>query len=386
VDFGLTEAQTALRDLAEQIFAGHATVDRVKAVERDEGSFDRALWAELAKANLLGLAVPEPHGGSGLGLLELCLLLEQQGRRVAPVPLYATTVLGALPIAEWGTPAQQAEWLPAVVAGEAVLTAALAEPGANLMERPAVRAAAETGGGWRVTGHKPSVPAATVAARVLVPATTVEGDVAVFLVDPAGAGVTVEPAVTTNREVHGHLYLDGAGAELLGGGPPGSHGRGVVEWMRDRALVGLCALQLGVAEEAIRMAAAYSSQRVQFGRPLSTFQGAALKAADAYIDTEAIRATMLQAAWRLGEGLDATTAVRAAKWWAAEGGQRVVHTTQHLHGGLGADVDYPIHRYFLWGKQLEVMLGGASQQLAALGAELAAQAKAGTLRPVGVAP
>ena len=141
--------------------------------------------------------------------------------------------------------------------------------------------------------------------------------------------------------------------------------------MLDRALVGLCATQVGVAEGALRMAADYTSERQQFGRPLSTFQGVALKAADAYIDTEAMRVTLWQAAWRLTAGLDATREVMVAKWWAAEGGQRVVHITQHLHGGMGADVDYPVHRYFLWGKQIEDTLGGASAQLARLGRALA---------------
>jgi alkylation response protein AidB-like acyl-CoA dehydrogenase len=121
----------------------------------------------------------------------------------------------------------------------------------------------------------------------------------------------------------------------------------------------------------VRMAAAYTSGRLQFGRPLSSFQGAALKAADAYIDTEAIRVTMLEAAWRLAEGLDAGLQAETAKWWAAEAGQRVVHTTQHLHGGIGADVDYPIHRYFLWGKHIEGQLGGPSATLAGIGRRLA---------------
>jgi acyl-CoA dehydrogenase len=133
---------------------------------------------------------------------------------------------------------------------------------------------------------------------------------------------------------------------------------------------------VGVAEEATSLAAAYTSQRIQFGKPLSVFQGVALKAADAYIDTEAMRATLWQAAWRLSEGDDAVMEVEVAKWWASEGGQHVVHITQHLHGGLGADIDYPVHRYFLWGKQIEVMLGGATQQLARLGRHIAEAAKA----------
>jgi alkylation response protein AidB-like acyl-CoA dehydrogenase len=144
----------------------------------------------------------------------------------------------------------------------------------------------------------------------------------------------------------------------------------MVEWIRDRALVILCATQVGVVEEALRSTAEYTSGRKQFGKPIATFQGVALRAADAYIDVEAMRATAVQAAWRLARGLPASKEVVAAKWWASRGGHRVVHTAQHLHGGMGADVDYPIHRYFLWWKQLDLTLGSSGRHMARLGEEL----------------
>jgi 3-oxocholest-4-en-26-oyl-CoA dehydrogenase beta subunit len=365
MDFSLSEEQDAVRDLAAQIFEGHATTERVKEIERSDERVDRELWHALAEAGLLAIAVPEEHGGSGLGLIELCLLLEQQGRKVGPVPLWPTLVLGALPIAEFGTPDQQQEWLPGVASGDVVLTAALSELGVNDPLHPQVDATRD-GGSWRLDGAKPSVPAAHIADRVLVPASTGNGELGVFLVDPAGPGVERTPAITTDRSKVGHLAFAGAPAERLG-----DDGRRVTAWMLDRALVGLCATQVGVAEAALRMAATYTSERQQFGRPLSTFQGVALKAADAYVDTEAMRVTLWQAAWRLTAGLDAAKEIMVAKWWAADGGQRVVHITQHLHGGMGADVDYPVHRYFLWGKQIEDTLGGASAQLARLGQALA---------------
>jgi 3-oxocholest-4-en-26-oyl-CoA dehydrogenase beta subunit len=365
MDFTFSEEQDAVRDLAAQIFDGHATAERVKEIERSEERVDQELWRALADAGLLAIAVPEEHGGSGLGLIELCLLLGQQGRRVAPVPLWPTLVLGALPIAEFGTSEQQRAWLPGVVRGEVILTAALSEAGANDPLRPRTTATRD-GAGWRLDGSKPSVPGGHIADRVLVPASTGDGELGVFLVDPAGPGVERTIAVTTDRSKVAHLTFAGAPAEQLG-----EDGRRATAWMLDRALVGLCAMQVGVAEGALRMAAEYTSERQQFGRPLSTFQGVALKAADAYIDTEAMRVTLWQAAWRLTAGLDASQEVMVAKWWAAEGGQRVVHITQHLHGGMGADIDYPVHRYFLWGKQIEDTLGGASAQLARLGRALA---------------
>ena len=136
----------------------------------------------------------------------------------------------------------------------------------------------------------------------------------------------------------------------------------MVQWALERARIGLCAIQLGVTEEAVRRAAAYLNQRHQFGRPLSSFQGTMLRAADAYIDSEAIRVTTWQAAWRSTRGCRRTEAVAVAHWWASEAGQRVVHATQHLHGGMGADISYPIHRYFLWGKQIELMLQGPERR------------------------
>ncbi|MGH3579108.1 MAG: acyl-CoA dehydrogenase family protein, partial [Mycobacterium sp.] len=351
-----------------------ATVERVKVVEASEERFDRQLWAELAKANLLGIAIPEEWGGSGFGILELCLLVEQQGRRVAPVPLLPTVLVSAMALAEHGSREQQATWLPGVASGSTVLTAALTEAGANEPLRPRVSASPDSTG-WRLDGTKVCVPAAHVAARVLVPARTVSGT-GVFMVDPQGPGVAIQRAETTNHEAQSHLVFDGvpvASNEVIG--DPAAGGA-VVDSMVSHALLGLCAIQLGVAEEALSMAASYTAERQQFGRALATNQSVAQKAADAYIDVEAMRVTMLQAAWRMTTGRDATQEVLVSKWWASEAGQRVVHTAQHLHGGVGADVEYPVHRYFLWGKQIENSLGGASQQLERIGQAIAAGARA----------
>jgi acyl-CoA dehydrogenase len=141
--------------------------------------------------------------------------------------------------------------------------------------------------------------------------------------------------------------------------------------------VALAAVQAGVTDAAVRLTASYTNDREQFGKPLSTFQAVALKAADAYLDATAIRATTLQAAWFLAEGIDAELPALTAAWWAAEAGQHCVHVTQHLHGGMGADVTYPVHRYFLWGKQIELVLGGASALLAELGDALERHPDAG---------
>ena len=364
MDFALSEEQEAVRDLAEQIFRGHADVGRVKQVEAGEERIDRDLWRALADAHLLAIALPDADGGSGLGMIETSLVLEQQGRTVTPVPYWATIVCGALPIAEHGSPEQRQRLLPGIASGERFAAAALAEPGLNDPLRPSVRATSD-GSGWRLEGHKPSVPCGHLADVILVPASTDDGP-RVLVVEADASGVSREVAETTDRSLVAHLTFDGAPAEMLGDGSDRA-----LPWLVDRALLGLAAIQIGVCEGALAMAAEYTNQRTQFDRPLASFQGSQIRAADAYIDTEAIRVTTLHAAWKLDAGRDATADVLVAKWWASEAGQHAVHNVQHLHGGMGADVDYPVHRYFLWGKQIEDTLGGASAQLARLGREIA---------------
>ena len=380
MDFTFDEEQRAIQESADGIFAGLVTPDRVQAVEASGDRVDRELWAELARADLLGLTVPEAFGGGGYGMVELSLILEGQGRSVAPVPLWATLALGAMPIAEFGSDALTGRVLPGVVAGDTILTAALADVAGDIAVggpgRPSV-AAVRAENGVVLSGTAFAVPYAHVADRVVIPA-SLDGGVVVAVVDPTATGVTVERAVTTNREIHPHLHLDGVavGAEDLLADGDASRGHEVVAWTLNRAWTGLCALQVGVTEAAVSQTATYLNNRKQFDRPLSTFQGTMLKAADAAIDTESIRVTMWQAAWRLDNGLDADVAVTVASWFAAEAGQRAVFATQHLHGGMGADISYPIHRYFLWGKQIELLLGPPSGQLARLGRQLVAELRA----------
>jgi alkylation response protein AidB-like acyl-CoA dehydrogenase len=375
MDFNFSEEQLAVSEAATGLFSGLVDPERIGAVEKTDERIDRALWQALADADLLGLAVPESEGGAGQGLMELCLLLEAQGNAVAPVPLWATLVLGALPIAHFGSEAQRARWLPGVVSGDVILTAALTGSAASPTSSPAVRATAQ-GEGWVLEGTELAVPQAHLADRIVVPARTADGGVVLVLVDPAAPGVSLEHAVTTNREIHPHLHLAGVtvGADdvLVGA----DVGRSTLEFLLVAAIITLCALQVGVCEAALTQTAAYLNGRHQFGRPLSTFQGTMLRAADAAIDIEAMRVTWQNAAWRFDTGRDAADAARVAKWQAAERGQRTVHATQHLHGGMGADITYPIHRYFLWGKQIELVLGGPSAQLARLGADIAERALA----------
>jgi alkylation response protein AidB-like acyl-CoA dehydrogenase len=350
MNFGLNETQADVSALAADLFSRRVSPDRLEKVEVSDDRFDRELWSALAESGLLGVVVPEAHGGLGFGAVEAALVLEQLGRAVAAVPLLPT-VVGAAAIAGNGDQTQQQRLLPRIVEGSAVLALALPPSTAGV-----------TVDGTRLSGDLVGVAWAHVAEIVVA----VVGE-QVVLLDPSAGGVTATRVETTAREVALNLSLDHAQVELLG---DATTARLVISWAR----TGLAAVQAGVTDAALRLTASYTSQREQFGKPLSTFQGVALKAADAYLDATAVRAAALQAAWSLDEpGLDPALAVLTAAWWAAEGGQDCVHLTQHLHGGMGADVTYPVHRYFLWGKQIELMLGGASALLAELGDALASQ-------------
>ena len=371
MDFRLTEDQEALRELVRQIVGDHATHERLKGIEAMPEWFDRTLWAELAKASLLGVAVPETWGGSGLGLLELCLLLEAVGRHCAPIPVWPTLVLGALPITQFGTPEQCRRFLPGVVRGDTILGAALVDTQSEDPLEPAV-VARRDGSSWRLDGVKMCVAAAHLAECLLVSARTGGDTLGVFLLDPKGAGVELERQETTQGEPQFRLVLSGAAVEAdsVMGDPMG--GRAIVDWMVDRAVAALGAMEIGVTERALRMTAEYTSTREQFGKPIAKFQAVAQRAADAFIDVEAIRWTVWQAVWRLAEGLPAKQEVSIAKFWVGEGGHRVVYAAQHLHGGIGVDLDYPLYRSYLWSKQIELTLGSATQHLVRLGNDMAA--------------
>ena len=372
MDFSVSEEQDSIRALARQILGDACGHEHLAALERDESGdgIDHALWKSLAEAHLLGIAIEEEYGGSALGLACLFTLFEEAGRALAPIPLLPTLVYGALPISEFGSEDQKKTWLTGVASGDMILTAALEELGSNEPREPRTKASAD-GDEWILDGEKACVPAAQQSARILVSAATGPETVGLFLVDPTSPGVSLEGDLANNYERQAHLTLSGvrvSSADVLGD-PTG--GAAILEWLMDRVQVALASLQLGICEEALAQTADYTRERKQFGRAIGSFQAVTMRSADAFIDLECMKSTLWQAAWRLEEGLPATAQAAAAKWWACRGGSRVVDSAQHLHGGTGADIEYPIHRYFLWAQQIRVTLGGSADQLVRIGQSLA---------------
>jgi alkylation response protein AidB-like acyl-CoA dehydrogenase len=369
VDFTLNEDQQALVGLATRILSEQSTQKHLDALDQTGTWFDADLWKQLADAGIVGAALKEDVGGGGLGFIELALLLQQVGAHVAQVPLFETVLCAALPLDRFGSAEQRARDLPDVAAGTALLTAGLVESGRDDLTRPTTTATPQ-GTAYAVSGLKSNVPFADQARRILVPAALADGQVVLLLVEPSAAGVTLRAGTATNGLPLYDVELDGATGEVLVGPDKGAD---ALAWLLDRALAGLAATALGVSGTALRLSAAYTTAREQFGRPIATFQAVGHRLADAYIDVEALRLTTLQAVWLLDAGLPGRDEARIAKWWAAEGGHRVAHAAQHVHGGVGIDIDYELHRYFRWSKQVEFTLGSAQAQLLSLGATLAAE-------------
>ncbi|MER6528899.1 acyl-CoA dehydrogenase family protein [Streptomyces sp. NPDC001508] len=351
MDFTPTEDQTAARDLAARIFADLATHERLTAA--GTGS-DPELWKALTGAGLVG-AVED------LGLLGLVLLLEEQGRTTAQVPYAATCVFGLLAITAHGTPDQRDRLLPGLRDGSLVVTGAFPAQGGVRAWPPGGPEAATGPAPAELTGTVPAVPWLRDATHVLV-----ADDRRRLWLTPLASGATITPIDLTAPWSAGRLTLDHAPAERLGTGTS-PRDTGAYDDVLATARTAFAGLQAGVCAGSLARAVAHSNAREQFGRPLATRQAVQLRAADAHMDTEAIRVTAYEAAWRRDAGLPYAGHALTAAWWASEAGQRVVHTGQHLHGGTGADLDHPVHRHFLWGRQLDAYLGCGSEVLQELG-------------------
>lgn len=374
MDFSYSEDQEAVSVLAERIVGDFATHERLRALESDPDGdrVDRDLWAAMAETGLVGIGLSEDVGGGGRGLAEVAVVAETVGRHAAPVPVVETMAAAAPAVDAFGAPAARGRWLPGVVAGTVVLTTALAEPGGD-PAHPAARAVAD-GDGWVLEGATSCVPSGLVADAVLVPARTDDG-VEVFVVDLAAPGVVRTRQDTTSGRPEALLAFTGVRLgpdDVLGrAGAQHATGEQVVQWLVLRTKAALAVTEAGAVAAALALLATYTSEREQFGKVIATFQAVGQRAADAYVDTEAVRLSAWQAVWRLDSGLPADDAVDVATYWAAEGGQRVVHAATHLHGGVGVDRDYPLHRFFLLTRHLELTLGGATEHLVRIGGRLA---------------
>ncbi|QXJ24740.1 acyl-CoA/acyl-ACP dehydrogenase [Actinomadura graeca] len=368
MDFDLDGAQRELRGLAADVLAREAAPARLEAFERGGAAYDGATWRALARTGLLGAVLPADAGGAGLGPVGMAVLLREAGARAAPVPLHASLALGAAPIARHGTPGQRALLAP-LAGGTGVLTGAYREVGPPGRVASTARA---DGGGYVLDGVKTFVPYAREASVILVPARVEGAGVGVFLVEPPEVTITPQPSATT--EPLSRLALGGArvGREaLLGGAADGA----AWDTLRRSAVAGIVALCSGVIRGALDLTKEYVKAREQFGQALAEFQAVTMQIGDVYIAKRALDVAMWAGVWRLAEDADDVDEVLTVASYNACGPVvKALYTCQHLHGGIGLDVTYPLHRYFAWAKHCGHLLGGADDRLDALGALVAREA------------
>jgi alkylation response protein AidB-like acyl-CoA dehydrogenase len=384
MDFELSEAQQVIARSAAEVLSGASSAGNVPGCSPPAGkpTYDVAVWQSLAKAGLLALALPSWLDGDGLGALDAAALLTEIGRQAVSAPALATIMLGVLPVVRWGSQELQSRLLAGVGSGETLLTAALREPSAGMAAEPAT-AVTLTGGasgsaGWgTVSGTKIGVPYADDASWILVPVRLRAGGRAVVVLDRAAAGISLQRTPASGAVPEYTIGLaDVAVTGVLGIGERGVTEAGAaVDDLYQLAVAGACATADGVVAGALALTTSYLATREQFGRPLATFQAVTQQIADVYITGRTLHLAALSACWRLSTGRDAGDDADVAAYWLAQEAPAALRTCHHLHGGIGLDISYPLHRYSAMINDLARFVGGADDRLDRLGERVG--------RPVG---
>ncbi len=358
MDFAYTEDQQAFADSARALFADACTDDALRAHDAGSEPFMQALWRQCVDTGLHGMVIDEAHGGLGLGMTDLMAVLEQQGQALALVPL-AEHQLAAQAVALFA-PELAPSLLAGAASGETLLTLSL--DGLRAARGLALTLTlTRDGESLMLSGKAAAVPLAAQSNQLLLPA-LLDGQPRLVLVDAKAAGIRLD----AGRSQH-HLALADVHASGVRLEASALLGEGALQWLQPRWLAAIGALQLGVSAGQLARTVDYISQRKQFGRVIGSFQLVAGQMADGKIAVEALRSALSQLVYRLDAGLGALPQALAVKVLAAQAAHLVGHKAQHVHGGMGVDITYPIHRYLYWSRALAFSHGGAEQALAVLG-------------------
>ncbi|MHA6195164.1 acyl-CoA dehydrogenase family protein [Pseudomonas wadenswilerensis] len=354
MDFELSEDQRAIEQMADSLFVDHCDDDALRHWDLSGEPLMAALWALCRETGLHALAIPEDHGGSGLGMTELMLVLQAQGRGLGQVPLWRHQLVAAA-LATFAA-GEYASWIEQAASGAKLLSLSLdgvhAARGIELEATP-------NGADWLLDGRVAALPLAAQSAAALVPV-LLHGQPRLCLLDLQSSSVRLTPAVMTHGEAVADVQVEGYRLSHL---LPVT----ALDWLEPRAIAALAALQLGVSQEQIRRTVAYVSEREQFQRRIGSFQAVQMSMADAHIALETLRSTLWQLCYRLDARLPAPSEALATAWLACEAGHRIGHVAQHVHGGIGVDLTYPIHRFLYWSRALGLALGGSAACLERLG-------------------
>ncbi|UYO55502.1 acyl-CoA dehydrogenase family protein [Rhodopseudomonas palustris] len=359
MNFDFSDDQKQLRDQARRFLAEKCSPKAVRAVLEGKADYDRDLWKGLAEMGFLGVAIPEEYGGTGAGHLELCVIAEELGRALAPVPFSSTVYLAAEALLLAGSEEQKQTWLPKISSGEAIGTLALFE-GTGNPSPAAVKLAVSNG---TLTGTKKPVSDGAIADFAIVAARTGnsgrETDVSLFLVDLKAGGVTAKPLqnVDPSRQ-QAELTFAGAKAEPLGAA---SEGWSILSRVMDRAAVLIAFEQVGGADRALEMGRDYALDRIAFGRPIGSFQAIKHILADMYVSATLARSNSYYGAWALStDAAELPEAAAAARISATQAFQHCAKQNIQVHGGMGFTWEFDCHLYYRRSNALALSLGSQS--------------------------
>ena len=366
MNFGFTEDQELLRSAAQDFLARECPMASVRRMMEDARGIDDGQWTKMAELGWVGLAVPEAHGGAGLGFVDLVVLLEEMGRVVLPGPFFSTAVVAAPTLTDAASPSLQAEWLPKIAAGRARGTLALLERSARGVVDAIALEIRPDGGGYRLSGTKLFVPDAHTADFLLVagraPGSAGAEGLSLVLVDAADPGVrtTALETMDQTRKLSEVQLRDVTVPKSRVIGEPGE-GAAILERLATRAKAGLAAEMCGGAARVLDMCVDYAKVREQFGRPIGSFQAIQHKCATMLVEIESARSAAYYAAWAVGsDAPDAALAAAMAKAYASDAFRHVAAEGIQIHGGIGFTWEHDMHVYFKRAKSSEVSFGDAA--------------------------
>jgi alkylation response protein AidB-like acyl-CoA dehydrogenase len=356
MNFDFSDDLKLLRDQARKFLRERNAVAAARGVLDGEAAYDEALWREMSEMGWIGAAIPEAYGGAGLGHLGLCVLAEELGYALAPVPFSSSVYLASEAILLAGSDAQKERYLPKLAAGETIGTLALAEGPAVL---DATKLATSVAKG-KIAGTKVPVPDAMAAHLAIVAAKSGERSLSLFIVDLTGPGVAREAVETVDpSRSHGRITFTGAAAEPLGAA---GDGQALIDRLFDRAAILFAFEQVGGAQAALDMAKGYALERYAFGRPIGSFQAIKHKLADVYVATELARSNAYYGAWALSKDApELPVAAAAARVSASEAFHLAAKENIQTHGGMGYTWAFDCHLYYRRAKLLSLALGSARQ-------------------------
>tara|TARA_B100000700_G_C15061516_1_gene866247 strand:- start:6575 stop:7711 length:1137 start_codon:yes stop_codon:yes gene_type:complete len=354
MDLSLTETQELLKNSAREFLENECPETLVREMEEDELGYSPDLWKKMAEQGWQGLLIPEEHGGAGFDFLDLCVLLEEFGRALVPGPFMSSVLGGAVPIIEAGSEDQKKEYLPKIASGEAIFTLGLTEPSARFDEEGIDTTAEVNGDEVTFNGTKLFIYDANVADYVIVAGKSQKGTT-LAIVPTDQDGVEIEQLLTIARDKQCEVKLNNAKGSLLG---EEGNGWAIIESVLQKYTVGEAAYLVGLAQMDFEISVDYAKERVQFGRPIGSFQAIQHKCADMLTDVDGSRFIMYKAAWAINtDQEDKQMQVNMAKAWVSDASRRVVAHGQQIHGGIGFTKDYKIQLYYRRQKKSELAWG-----------------------------